>query len=58
LILDSAASWLIFFVPDCGIGFSIGQPARIPLAAMLEAHGSLLLRDKGWSFWLGGSSTA
>jgi hypothetical protein len=39
-----------FLVPVFGIGFSIGQPAWICLAGMLEAHDSLLFRDKGWSF--------
>jgi len=46
------------FVPVFSIGFSIGQPVWIRLAGMFEAHGSLLFRDKRWSFWLGGSSTA
>jgi hypothetical protein len=46
------------FVPVLSIGFSIGQPVWIRLAGMFEAHGSLLFRDKRWSFWLGGSSTA
>src|SRR5215467_10338365 len=41
-----------FFVPVFDNGFSIRHPAWIRLAGMLEAHGSLLFRDKEWSFWL------
>jgi hypothetical protein len=41
---------LFFFVPVFGNGFSIGRPAWIRLAGMLEPHDSLLFRDKGWSF--------
>jgi hypothetical protein len=48
----------IFFVLVFGVGFSIGQSVWIRLAGMLEARASLLLRDKRWSFGLGGSSTA
>src|SRR5215467_5400308 len=43
-----------FFVPVFGNGFSIRQPAWIRLAGMLEAHGSLLFRDKEWSFLVWG----
>jgi hypothetical protein len=38
--------------PLFDIGFSALQPTWIRLAGMLEAHGSLLFQDKGWSFWL------
>ena len=57
-MVDSAASWFIFLCSRFRYWFFYRAASLDSSCWMLEAHDCVLRRDKEWSFWLWGSSTA